>query len=93
MKSIGEDVCEISVGDSRKDKLSIAIANVKLSHKNFEKVIKEKPNRSYERYRDVSILVNNAIDENADMLIMPESFIPFEWLPTLARTCAKMIWQ
>ena len=89
MKSIGEDVCEISVGDSRKDKLSIAIANVKLSHKNFEKVIKEKPNRSYERYRDVSILVNNAIDENADMLIMPESFIPFEWLPTLARTCAK----
>lgn len=89
MNSIGENIYGISVGDFRKDRLSIAIANVKLNHKNFEKLIKGKPDRSYERYKDVSILVNNAINEKVDMLIMPESFIPFEWLPTLARTCAK----
>lgn len=89
INSIGKNIYGVSVGDSKKDKLSIAIANVKLNHKNFEKLIKGQPNRSYERYRDVSILVNNAIEEKADMLIMPESFIPFEWLPTLARTCAK----
>lgn len=84
-----DDVYEVNVGSSNKDKLSIAIANVKLNHKNFDKLIKGKLNRSYDRYKDVSSIVNNAIDEKVDMLVMPESFIPFEWLSTLARTCAK----
>lgn len=82
-------VYEVSVGNEKKNKLSVAIANVKVDHKNFENLIKGKPNRSYDRYKDISTLVNNAIDNKADMLIMPESFIPFEWLSTLARTCAK----
>lgn len=84
-----DDVYEVNVGSSNKDKLSIAIANVKLNHKNFDNLIKGKPNRSYSRYKDVSSIVNNAIDEKVDMLVMPESFIPFEWLSTLARNCAK----
>lgn len=79
----------IVVGNERKKKLKIAIANTKLNHDNFEKLIKDKPNRSYKRYRDVSTLVNQAIEGKADMLVMPEAFVPFEWLTTLARTCAR----
>lgn len=79
----------IAVGNERKKKLRIAIANAKLNHDNFEKLIKDKPNRSYARYKDLSSLVNQAIDGKADMLVMPEAFVPFEWLTTLARTCAR----
>ena len=79
----------IKVGDDKKDTLRFAIANVQVHKRNFEKVVKDTPNRNYKRYKDISLLVNKAIKEKADMLVMPESFIPFEWLPTIARTCAK----
>ena len=79
----------ISVGNEKKDKLKLAIANVRLNHNNFKRVVKDDPNRSYERYLDISKIINQAIDENSDMVIMPEAFMPFEWLPTVARTCSR----
>lgn len=79
----------ISVDNGNKDKLKLAIANVRLKHDNFVKVVKESPNRDYERYELVSRIINGAIDEHADMVIMPEAFMPFEWLSTVARTCAR----
>lgn len=85
----GENVYHVSVGNDVKHKLSVAIANVKLDHGNFKNLVKDKPNRSYNRYKGISSIVNAAIDNKADMLIMPESFVPYEWLSTLARTCAK----
>lgn len=80
---------QVILDNERKDKLKIAIANVSLSHSNFERMVKDRPNRSYARYEDLSSLVNQALDEKADMLIMPEAYTPYEWLPTLARTCAR----
>ena len=79
----------ISVGNAKKQRIRIAIANVKINSTNFERLVKDCPNRSYTRYKDLSQIVNSAIDQKADMLIMPEAFVPFEWLSTLARTCAK----
>lgn len=84
-----KNVYLISVGSKRKRKIKVAIANVKLNHQNFSELVKDMPNRSYERYHDLSFVVNQAIDQKADMLIMPEAYVPYEWLPTLARTCAK----
>lgn len=79
----------IKVDNAKKGKLRLAIANVRLQQNNFEKVVIDKPNRSYQRYRDLSKIINEAIDEKADMLIMPESYMPFEWLATVARICAR----
>lgn len=79
----------VKINNNKKDKLRLAIANVRLNHNNFEKVVIDKPNRSYQRYKDVSKIINEAIDEKADMLIMPESYMPFGWLATVARTCAR----
>lgn len=79
----------VQVNNSKKDKLRLAIANVRLNHDNFKKLVIDHPNRSYQRYNDLSKLINAAIDERADMLIMPEAYMPFEWLATVARTCAK----
>lgn len=79
----------VFVGDNKKHKLRVSIANVRLNLTNFERIIKGCPDRRYSRYRDLSQIVNLAIDQHSDMLIMPEAYVPFEWLPTLARTCAK----
>ncbi len=79
----------VQVNNNKKERLRLAIANVRLNHDNFERVVIDNPNRSYQRYKDLSKLINAAIDENADMLIMPEAYMPFEWLATVARTCAR----
>lgn len=79
----------VSAGTGKKQKIKIAIANVKLNHENFAMLVKDSPNRTYKRYKDLSTLVNQAIDQNVDMLIMPEAYLPYEWLATLARTCAR----
>ncbi len=79
----------ITVGDEKKQKIRIAIANVKLNPTSFERIVKGYSDRSYTRYKDLSQIVNLAIDQKADMLIMPEAYVPFEWLSTIARTCAK----
>ena len=69
--------------------MKLAIANVRLRHDNFQRIVKGNPNRSYKRYRDTAKIINEAMDERADMLIMPEAYLPFEWIPTVARTCAR----
>ena len=79
----------VQVSNTKKDRLKLAIANVRLNHDNFKRLVMDNPNRSYQRYRDLSSLINAAIDEKADMLIMPEAYVPFEWLATVARTCAR----
>lgn len=79
----------LKIDNDKKDKLRLAIANIRLNHQNFEKVVIGTPNRSYQRYKELSKIINEALDERADMLIMPESYLPFEWLTTVARTCAR----
>ena len=79
----------ILVGNGKKDKLKIAIANVVLNHKDFEYVVKGGRNRSYNRYKNLSHIVNEAVDSEADILVMPEAYVPYEWLHILAQTCRK----
>ena len=79
----------IKIENARFDKIKIAVANTLLKESDFEKVLKDTPNRSYTRYMQLVNTVNEAIRNKADMLVFPESYLPFEWLPILARTCAK----
>jgi len=72
-----------------KGKYKIAIANAKLNEHDFVKVLTDSPDRSYNRYKKLVKIVNQAIEEKADILVMPEAYIPFEWLSILARTSAK----
>ncbi len=68
---------------------SIAIANAKLESSNLLGVLTDKPIRSYKRYQKLASIVKQAIKEKAEVLIMPEAYVPFEWLQILARTASK----
>ena len=83
------DCSLIQVGCEKKETLRIALANIHLDPKTLIHVLDKQPDRTYQRYRKVSKIVNQALDEGAEMLVMPEAFLPFEWLPILAQTCAK----
>ncbi|MDO4270337.1 MAG: hypothetical protein Q4C72_05335 [Eubacteriales bacterium] len=79
----------IRVGDGKRDSVTVAVANTIVQPKTVEAVFLSSPDRSYQRYQKAVCLVNQAIENRADMLVLPESYWPFEWLPILARTCAK----
>lgn len=79
----------IKVSTNRKNKFKIAVANTMLYDSDFENVLRDSPNRKYKRYCELVKMVNEAIKNNVDILVMPEGYVPFEWLPILSRTCAK----
>ena len=72
-----------------KNALRIAVGSVRISADDFERVLDRRPNRSYERYRQFAQVFDEAVREKADMLVLPESFLPFEWVPVVARMCAN----
>ena len=69
--------------------INIAVANVKLEGKNFKDVLLGQPNRSSKRYGRLRKVVNQAIEENVDVLVMPEAYLPIEWIPALTRRATK----
>lgn len=79
----------IKVGNGNKNKLRIAVSSIKLDEANFSDIVKGNPNRKYNRYQQISSLINTSIQQKADLLVMPEACVPIEWLATIARTCAK----
>lgn len=70
---------------SRRDKVRVAVANVKMD---FDEVMNnldvENPDRS-ERCNEIAEIVNEAIRHKADILVMPESYVPLEYLSILQK--------
>jgi len=79
----------IKVNSKLFSEVKIAVANTLLLESDFDRVLKDLPNRSRLRYDRLQDIVNSAIEQKVDMLVLPECYLPFEWLPILARTCAK----
>lgn len=79
----------IKVGNKKKSKIKIAIANTSLYESDVEAVLSGRPRRNFCRYENLVKVVNNAIKEKVEFLVLPENYLPFEWIPLLARTCAK----
>lgn len=86
------NIFAIRVGKSinkQKDKIKIALGNVVLDEKNFIDVLINTPCRSYERYKNLAAVVKEAIKNKADILVLPESYLPIEWLPIIMSISAK----
>lgn len=79
----------IYVGSGKKSKLRIAVANASLQNNDITELYNGKPQRSYIRYQKLSQIVNQAINERADILVLPEAYVPFEWLAMLSKTCER----
>lgn len=89
LKQGDSTVYAIKVGNFKRTTWRIGVANSLLYYQDFYKVLKEEKNRSFDRYRNLKNIVNDAIKHKADILVMPESYVPFEWLQLLSKVCAK----
>ena len=67
----------------------IAIANTKVDVKNIELSIKGTPNLDNARLNKISKLFNETRNEKADILILPECSVPYEWVSSLAKYSAN----
>ena len=76
-------------GSDYKDKLCVAIGNAELKLNNFRAALDRRPNRSYQQYRNLSKILDAAIEQKVDLLVLPENYLPMEWLPTVSRFCAN----
>lgn len=79
----------ISIDTPKKDKIKVAIGNAKLRKIDVENALTGHPNRSLERYQQLVEILNAALKEHVDLLILPENYLPFEWILNLSRVCAN----
>lgn len=76
-----------SCGDTKIDKLRVAVGNIKLKLNDFKDNIISNGNYSRDRYESIVEMVNTAINQKANMLILPENVMPLRWLSAAIRTC------
>ena len=88
-KGNAQGCCAIQVKSPDSSEIKVAVGNARLYVNDFKRVMTGKPNRSYERYRQVSKLLKEALAAEADLLVLPENFLPWEWLPDISRLCAN----
>jgi len=79
-------VQEIVVGNiSRLPNPNISFANTEVLEKNIIDNIRENPNLGVERYQKLSGILKKAREENSNILLFPEFFIPINLLSSIAR--------
>jgi hypothetical protein len=79
----------VKIGDCENKRLKVAIANATLNEKDFIGALTDVPNRTFDRYKKLSKIVNTAIKSGADILVLPENYVPFEWISILARVSTR----
>lgn len=82
----------LSVGENEeKTKLRVALANLCLRAKDIESAIRKdhSPNIGFERQEDLFNILNNAVKEDVEILVMPEVSIPVSWLPFIVSHARK----
>ncbi|RLT91614.1 MULTISPECIES: reverse transcriptase domain-containing protein [unclassified Ketobacter] len=70
-------------GNDAKTVLTLAIANLQIEESDIGKAVRKDsiPNLSFERQESLYNILNSALYENTDLLVMPEVAIPVSWLP------------
>lgn len=79
----------IKIDNKNMDKVKVAIATARLYDKNLERRLMDESNLSLARCSELIKIVNEAIENKADILVLPENYVPFEWIPLLQRIVKK----
>lgn len=88
-KKIPGHIFEVVISNKPKNEFKVAVSNIKIELQNTEKNLVCLPTTTQERWKDISRIVNTALYNHADILVMPECCLPFTWLSILAHICKK----
>lgn len=82
------DKFSLSINDvsRRNNYFKLAIANLIVSQNDIVHALRddEKPNLSFDRQKIIYQILNDAVKEKVDLLVLPEVSIPVSWLPFMA---------
>ena len=67
----------------------IGIANMNVDKDIIEKTALNKVNLSSQRRKDLFHIINEAIANKCDVLVLPELSVPYQWIDLLAAECKK----
>lgn len=73
----------------KKQRIKIAVANVKMQETDIEDIFEDNIRDMTDRCSEIGKILNEAIRYKADMLIFPEAYIPLEYLKILQAKVAK----
>ena len=79
----------INVKGERKEKIKVGLLNANVDYTDFEKRLLGKAKLSSERFDKIKLLINEAINKNVELLLMPEMYIPYEWLEKIINVSRK----
>lgn len=80
-----KDINIVKIAGNRKDKIKVGLLNTNIDHNDFERRILGNPNLSSKRFDKIKLLINEAIKKNVDLLVMPEMYIPYEWIENIIK--------
>ena len=68
-------------------KIKVGVANIKISDEDFDHSYHkgENPNLSFKRQQELFSILNQAKKRKCDLLVLPESSVPYRWLPFFVR--------
>jgi len=90
----GEDICPANFNEydidflklgKDSEKIKIGLLNTELDDKYIVERLKNNPFLKQERLDNIKCLINEAINKKVKLLIMPEMYIPFEWVEELVK--------
>jgi len=65
----------------KKSSVNIGLINTRLDKKLFYEALKGNPNRNSKRLDKIADIINQAILKKVELLVMPEMYIPYDWVP------------
>jgi len=76
----------LKIGTDSKDKMVVALTNLRTEDSDWEATACNKPNLSRKRYQKISKLVNDVLKLNPrpDYVLFPELSIPLRWLNSIS---------
>lgn len=77
------------VGDRNKHKIRIGVSSIPVEARYFSEFLKGNPDRTFLRYQKIASVINTAIHEKVDLLVMPELVCPMQWLPVITEKAEK----
>lgn len=85
------EINEIHVNKERnfKENPKISVANTQVHNHNIEASIKNSPNLHSKRYNILAQLLKSSRVEQADLFVLPEFSVPYEYVPMLAKYSDK----
>lgn len=78
------DINVLNIGN-KVDKIKIGLLNTKLDNKYLKDRLNNNPNLNHERFDKIKKLINESINKKVKLLLMPEMYIPYEWVDEIVK--------